>query len=143
MPSSTGYGASVAPRVPGPTPRLPALLLWFVPFLLVIVYVLVVNQFFHAQAHWTGDRLIGVTVLLLGVTAIFSVIWFGVALGASLLFGEYVAYGILRLISKIPGLHRHVVITPPARPDDGVQQVLKPEPGRPGIAKGGESPARA
>jgi len=32
----------------------------------------------------------------------------------------------------------------PAKPDDGggVQQVLKPEPGR-GIAKGGESPARA
>jgi cell division protease FtsH len=34
-------------------------------------------------------------------------------------------------------------ITPPAKPDDSVQQVLKPEPGRPGIAKGGESPARA
>src|SRR5580698_2575895 len=34
-------------------------------------------------------------------------------------------------------------ITPPPRPDDGVQQVLKPEPGRPGLAKGGESPARA
>ena len=32
---------------------------------------------------------------------------------------------------------------PPSKPDDGVQQVLKPEPGRPGIAKGGESPARA
>jgi cell division protease FtsH len=31
----------------------------------------------------------------------------------------------------------------PPRPDDAVQQVLKPEPGRPGIAKGGESPARA
>jgi cell division protease FtsH len=31
----------------------------------------------------------------------------------------------------------------PAKPDDGVQQVLKPEPGRPGIAKGGESPVRA
>jgi cell division protease FtsH len=27
--------------------------------------------------------------------------------------------------------------------DEGVQQVLKPEPGRPGLAKGGESPARA
>jgi cell division protease FtsH len=27
--------------------------------------------------------------------------------------------------------------------DDGVQQVLKPEPGRPGLAKGGESPDRA
>jgi cell division protease FtsH len=35
-------------------------------------------------------------------------------------------------------------LEPPSRPDDGgVQQVLKPEPGRPGIAKGGESPARA
>jgi cell division protease FtsH len=33
--------------------------------------------------------------------------------------------------------------TAPVKPDDGVQQVLKPEPGRPGIAKGGESPARA
>ena len=31
-----------------------------------------------------------------------------------------------------------------SKPDDGVQQVLKPEPGRtPGLAKGGESPARA
>jgi cell division protease FtsH len=34
-------------------------------------------------------------------------------------------------------------LTPPPKSDDGVQQVLKPEPGRPGIAKGGESPARA
>jgi len=34
-------------------------------------------------------------------------------------------------------------IIPPSKPDEGVQQVLKPEPGRPGIGKGGESPARA
>jgi cell division protease FtsH len=34
-------------------------------------------------------------------------------------------------------------MTPPSKPDDGVQQVLKPEPGRPGIAKGGEHPAPA
>ena len=33
-------------------------------------------------------------------------------------------------------------ITPPSKPDDGVQQVLKPEPGRPGLAKG-EHPAPA
>jgi cell division protease FtsH len=33
-------------------------------------------------------------------------------------------------------------ITPPSKPDDGVQQVLKPEPGRPGLAKG-ERPAPA
>jgi cell division protease FtsH len=34
-------------------------------------------------------------------------------------------------------------ITPPSKPDDGVQQVLKPEPGRPGLAKGGDYPAPA
>ena len=34
-------------------------------------------------------------------------------------------------------------MVPPSKGDDGVQQVLKPEPGRPGIAKGGESPVRA
>jgi cell division protease FtsH len=34
-------------------------------------------------------------------------------------------------------------IIPPAKGDDGVQQVLKPEPGRPGLAKGGEHPAPA
>jgi cell division protease FtsH len=34
-------------------------------------------------------------------------------------------------------------ITPPPKAEEGVQQVLKPEPGRPGLAKGGESPARA
>jgi cell division protease FtsH len=34
-------------------------------------------------------------------------------------------------------------VVPPPKGDDGVQHVLKPEPGRPGIAKGGESPARA
>src|SRR5262245_1556238 len=31
----------------------------------------------------------------------------------------------------------------PSKSEDGVQQVLKPEPGRPGIAKGGEHPAPA
>ena len=31
-------------------------------------------------------------------------------------------------------------LTPPSKPDDGVQQVLKPEPGRPGLAKGGGEP---
>ncbi len=34
-------------------------------------------------------------------------------------------------------------LTPPPKSDEGVQQVLKPEPGRPGMAKGGERPAPA
>ena len=105
------------PTVPGPTPRLPTVALWFVPFALVLAYILVVSLFFHAQAHWTGTRLVGVMVLLLTVTAIFSFIWFAVAFAASLVLGEFVTYGVLRLVAQFPGLHRHVVITPPPRPD--------------------------
>lgn len=103
--------------MPEPTTRLPTLLLWLVPFLLVVLYVVVVNEFFHAQAHWTGNRLFGVTLLLLAITALFSIFWYAIAYGASLLFGEYVTLGVLSLIAKIPGIHRHVVVTPPQRPD--------------------------
>lgn len=92
-------------------------MLWVVPFLLVLVYVLLVDQFFHAQARWTGDKLIGVTELLLAVTALYSVFWFAVAYVASLLLGGYVPLGVLSLITKIPGIHRHVIVTPPQRPD--------------------------
>jgi cell division protease FtsH len=34
-------------------------------------------------------------------------------------------------------------VLPPSSHDDGVQQVLKPEPGRPGVTKPGERPAPA
>ncbi len=108
---------SPPPHVPRPTSRLPTLVLWIVPLLLVLAYVLLVNQFFHAEARWTGERLIGVTFLLLGETALFSIIWYALAYGASLLLGEYVTLGILKLITRIPGLNRHVIITPPNRPD--------------------------
>ena len=97
--------------------RLPTIALWLVPFLLVLAYVLVVTQFFHAQALWTGERLLRVAFLLLVTTAIFSGIWFATAWGASLVFGEFVALGVLRLITWIPGIHRHVIVTPPQRPD--------------------------
>lgn len=114
---SSSIAAARAPSFPGQNPRLPTLALWFVPLVLILAYILVVNQFFHAQAHWTGARLLAVTISLLAVTAIFSVIWFAVAFGASLLLGEFVTYGILRLIANIPGLHRHVIVTVPKRPD--------------------------
>ncbi len=108
-PPSTGTGDSVY--------RLPTLLLWGVPFLLVVSYILIVTQFFHSQARWTGERLVGATVLLLLTTAIFSALWYGLAYGCSLLLGEWVPLGVLTLIAKIPGLDRHVVVTPPKRPD--------------------------
>jgi hypothetical protein len=34
-------------------------------------------------------------------------------------------------------------VLPPTSHDDGVQQVLKPEPGRPSVTKPGERPAPA
>jgi len=43
----------------------------------------------------------------------------------------------------IEGKELPKIIPPPRGDDAGVQQVLKPEPGRPGIAKGGEHPAPA
>jgi len=98
-------------------PRLPTLALWLVPFGLVIAYVLVVDAFFHGQAGWTGDRIVSATVLLLGITAVFSVVWYLAAYVASLLLGEFATLGVLKLISKIPAIQRHVVITPPTRAD--------------------------
>jgi len=105
------------PIVPEPTTRLPVVVLWLVPFLLLFVYVLLVNQFFHAQAHWTGERLARVIVLLFLVAAAFSVLWFAVAYAASVLLGEFATWGVLRLIASLPGLHRHVILTPPERAD--------------------------
>src|SRR3954449_1164376 len=43
----------------------------------------------------------------------------------------------------IEGKELPKVVPPPRGDDNGLQQVLKPEPGRPGIAKGGEHPAPA
>lgn len=116
----TGEGSTAPappPSVPEPTTRLPTLALWVVPFLLVLLYVLVVSQFFHAEARWTRDKLIGITELMLAVTALYSIVWFCVAYLASLLLGGYVSFGILSLVTRIPGIHRHVIVTPPPRPD--------------------------
>jgi cell division protease FtsH len=63
-----------------------------------------------------------------------------IRIAAALLEREVLDANEIKLIIEGKELPK---LTPPPRPDDGVQQVLKPEPGRPGIAKGGESPARA
>jgi hypothetical protein len=108
---------AIAPSVPDARFRLPTLWLWGVPFLLVLGYAAVVAEFFHAQAHWTGIKFLQVTLLLLVTTGAFSIAWFGVAYLGSLLLGELVPVGVLSLIARIPGIHRHVVVTPPRRPD--------------------------
>ena len=108
----------IAPEIaPEPATKLPTLVLWVVPFLLVLAYLFVVIRFFHAEARWTGVKWIEVTELLIVVTAIFSIVWYAIAYLFSLLLGEYAAFGVLSLITKIPGLHRHVIVTPPQRPD--------------------------
>src|SRR5438094_293826 len=63
-----------------------------------------------------------------------------VRIAAALLEREVLDANEIKLIMDGKELPK---MTPPPKSDDGVQQVLKPEPGRPGIAKGGESPARA
>lgn len=62
-------------------------------------------------------------------------------IAAALLEREVLDAPEIRLLIE----NKELPAKPPAvsKSDDGVQQVLKPEPGRPGIAKGGESPARA
>jgi cell division protease FtsH len=62
-------------------------------------------------------------------------------IAAALLEREVLDASEIRLLIE----NKELPAKPPAvgKSDDGVQQVLKPEPGRPGLAKGGESPARA
>jgi cell division protease FtsH len=62
-------------------------------------------------------------------------------IAAALLEREVLDAAEIRLL--LDGKELPVKPPTPGKSDDGVQQVLKPEPGRPGIAKGGESPARA
>ena len=107
----------LAPEVPLPTTRLPVVWLWGVAFLFVIAYIALVHEFFHGTAHWTDDKLLGITTLILGVTFVFSFLWYAFAYGAALLLGEFVPLGVLHLISRLPGITRHVVVTPPTRPD--------------------------
>jgi hypothetical protein len=100
-----------------PVARLPTLPLWVIPFLMVVAYVFLVTTFYHDQARWTNGRIPAITLELLVITLLFSLGWYVVAYGGAVLLGEFVTLGVLLLISRIPGLERHVVLTPPTRPD--------------------------
>jgi len=116
--NATG-SASVAgaPSAPSPTRQLPVAALWVVPFVLVVLYVLVVHEFFHDEARWTDARVLGIALLLLGITLAYSLVWFVVGLASSRTVGVLVPLGVLVLLAKFPGVNRHVVATPPKRPD--------------------------
>jgi len=105
------------PTVPAPSLRLSVLALGWVPIGFVLAYVALVYAFFHGEARWTSELLPRVTVLLLAVTAVFAVAWFLSAYLASLFLGDWVTYGVLRMIARLPVLNRHVVIDPPTRGD--------------------------
>jgi len=64
-----------------------------------------------------------------------------IRIALALLEREVLDANEIRLL--IEGKQLPKVVPPPRSDDSGVQQVLKPEPGRPGIAKGGEHPAPA
>ena len=105
------------PSAPSATHPLPFVALWVVPFVLVLVYVLVVHEFFHDQARWTDARVLGIVLVLLGVTLVYSLVWFAVGLAASRTVGVLVPLGVLLLLGRFPGVNRHVVISQPRRPD--------------------------
>ena len=115
--TTQGPPTTVPPSLPRPTSRLPVLPLWVVPLLLVVAYVVLVDLFFHDLARWTDSRIVGVALLLVAVTFAFSLMWYAIAYGSALLLGEFASVGVLVLVSRIPGLLRHVVVTPPSRPD--------------------------
>jgi hypothetical protein len=106
-----------APSAPSATHPLPLVALWVVSFVLVLVYVLVVHEFFHDQARWTDARVLGIALVLLGITLVYSLVWFAVALGSSRTVGVLVPLGVRLLLGRFPGVNRHVVVTPPQRPD--------------------------
>ncbi|MGD1099424.1 MAG: hypothetical protein ABR888_03660 [Thermoplasmata archaeon] len=115
--ASGDRGVGGPPQAPAPPKGLPLILLWVVPFLLVLVYVVLVHEFFHDQARWTDARSLGIALVLLGVILAFSFVWFVVGLVSSRTLGVLVPLGVLLLIARLPGLNRHVVITPPQHPD--------------------------
>jgi len=91
--------------------------MWLAPVLLVLAYVALVAFFYHDQARWTETRIVYGTFLLLAITLAFSALWFAFAYGLALLLGEFVPVGVLLLVSRLPRVRRHVVVTPPSRPD--------------------------
>lgn len=120
---SVGDSGSVVPRArqapsaPAASRSLPLFALWVVPFLLVVVYALVVHSFYHDEAQWTDTRFLGITLVLLAITLAYSLVWFAVAFAASRSLGVFVPLGVLLLLARFPGVNRHVVITAPERPD--------------------------
>lgn len=111
--------ASTPPQVPGSTPKVPTLLLWVVPVLLVVSYVVLASTFFHAEARWTDAR-VGVAGLALSVvlaTLLYSLVWFAVAYAAAISIGVFLPLWVLVALGKLPVLRRHIVIAVPNRPD--------------------------
>jgi hypothetical protein len=114
---SGGAPTGEVPSASSDTNPLPLVVLWLVPFVLVLVYALVVHEFFRDDARWTDAHFLGIVLALLGITLAYSLVWFVVSVAASRTVGVFVPLGMLVLLAGFPGVNRHVVITPPRRPD--------------------------
>jgi hypothetical protein len=107
--------------VPAPRSRLPIVLLWLVPFLFVLLYAVVINTYYGHESRWAATGFWLITGELFGWTALFSGLWFAFGYAANLGLGELVPIGVLKLITRIPGIDRQVVIEPPTRPDSAFE----------------------
>jgi hypothetical protein len=84
---------------------------------MVAAYILLVLTFYHDEAHWTGAPFVGVTLTIVITTAIFSLIWYGVAWFAALSLGVYAPLGFLLLVGRLPIGRRHAIVQVPDRAD--------------------------
>ena len=87
------------------------------PFLFVAAYVLLVLEFYHDEAHWTGLGF-GLVLFEIGLTtAAYAVVWFFLAWGAAVSVGVLVPLGVMLLLGRIPIARRHAVVEVPDRVD--------------------------
>ncbi len=109
--------------MPPPSTRVPVLVLWVVPFGLVLAYFLLVLTFFRSEARWTTAHfgLTGISLTFIGIIFVFSILWFGVAYLASRFLAPLVGQAVLLALTKVPFYRRHVVITTPLRSDTSTE----------------------
>ena len=100
-----------------PSRALPWILLWVVPFTLVLAYVFVVHEFFRAEARWTDAHFFGIVLELLAITALYSLVWFLSAALSSRTIGVVTPLGVLLFLARFPWVNRHVVLSAHQRPD--------------------------
>ncbi len=103
--------------------RMRTLLLWPVPALFVVLYLLLI-RFFHAAA-WSPLIGYGLLGLLLIAILVFSPVWYAVGWLSGRFLGTYAPWTVLRLLASLPLWPRRVVLTPLGQTPEGYGRTAK------------------